>query len=539
MSNYICKIRYVNYSNIKLLQTQNMTTIAEFLKQATTSVNPSSEPVPTATNTRPKIQNKNNNSLKQILPTLLPKPFQYGLNAIDYGTKVHNMTMENAGGDPSRIPNEVTYASIYNAVPTNYQKPLKRIIKTPEQRDAFVKKFRENPTDIPAIAGHLLDTSMRSRDYIEQVPKDFKGEEPEYLDYLALGNNPAYRGLTRKYYDPNDYTKTNTALAGLAHTFFTNKTLAIPMIEHYLSLPKDQREGSAMNLIMRLGIDTGNDFGFDTSSAADTQKQMLDFGWDNGTAPISAEGIYDTMIKTFGPLYNKIFDEENRPLLNKSEVVKNILDTDPYANMDNDTRKAIYQNTQNITDNPFNTGYFGLLKDPQIRRMVQYAAPWLMYGVPIGSIMSMFGNNSLWPLVLFGGLGSGVFGLGGEKLFGKDVMSKADQVFGTINSPLNYVAQKILPEWLSKDISRLTNPQPKQEIDPNTTFISPAEYNQNPSMYEDENGNLQPQYRLLSQNAPYTATGNARITDPNYNSDSTYYVNRNNNPMAVGSLQLA
>lgn len=424
---------------------------------------------------------------------------------------------------------------------------------------ALKQKIIENVQGaIPQIGNQLLNTSIYRGDYIpdENIGKDQgfldywnkngygqQYTEADYLDYLAFGANPAYRGISKRWYseDPN---KTNSALLGLGDTFINNRTLGLQMLNHYGSLSAEQQKEAVLSKILQQYIDLGNQFGIDSeefNKLKDLQANLPTYIGRNGERFMPTADLYDTIQSQAKPIYDQI-KAKMAEKLGDNNAITAVTGIDPYSGIDNTQRAMIAQNAVDIQNNPWASGYYGMLNNPDIRRAAQYVAPWLMYGFPMAGLASMFGNNSLWPIILLGGLGSGAFGYFGNGMFGNGVMNQADQAFGAVNSPLSHLAKMFTPEGyeaVGNTLTNVLNPPQQKQMDQRVQPISPAEYKQNPNAYSDEDGNLKPEYHLLSQNTPYTATGNVQMNNQYPNTGANYYMNQQTSSMPVASQLLS
>lgn len=663
MSNYICKIRYVYYSNTKLLQTQNMTTIAEFLNR--TSGNNSygelykegAVDVPgtinAATGFIGDIAEQGWNGLKQLgkdvyntynptdegarqllndhltwdiynntAQTMLNqnqfKPFASTYNSFIGDEKNKNEDARNALLQSTRDaifneyrpangqwtpqvikqmqadfanPNKINwrpglqdkimagnmnvmlnddnalYSTVYNSLPENDDnrnalnntiannpdrlkvfsttvKPLIQKAITDDNGNFNFQRLQEKAENGLTGQENLINSVTRAisplvKDYLLQDTDDdysvTEGTEEEGLTQDTYGNDARYSGMFHNYYDPKNPTDSRKALLGVYHQF-RRPELGVKMVDHISDLKPEEAKNSGIgrflgymaNVKARAGKQKGAQRLINLrESLAEMIGQKDSRAWDSAT-------IYDYMISEMDKAEN---DDNIDEALGDSQFYQETKNIDPYAQTDDilrvsDQEAKLKALAQEIRNNPWESGYYGFLKDPNIRRAVQYAAPWLMYGLPLAGIGSMLGTNSLWPLVLFGGLGSSVLGYGSGKWnwFQPETLEKMDNFFGKVNNPISYLSSMILPEQTSNTINNfLSTPANKRVTYTPYEFMTPEE--------QEEyllNGGTPTAYNVPR----FNSTGTAYTTPEDASRNSNYYVSRQNNPMAVGSMRL-
>lgn len=344
--------------------------------------------------------------------------------------------------------------------------------------------------------------------------------EATTLNNRTFGNDEAYSGIMDPYYSEDKPDSSNNALAAIPGLLMKPE-LGVKMIDHLRELDPSEIPNSGIGLSLNYWANLAEAAG-DTDRAQKLRGLLHDLPsllGRKGETWMSSAGIYDYIRENYGKEITEL--GKFAP-----DWTNSIMPYDEYK------RRNLQALEQDMRDNPWESGYYGFLKDPNIRRAVQYAAPWLMYGLPLAGIGSMLGTNSLWPLVLFGGLGSGVLGYGaqGFNWFSPETVEKMDSIFGKVNSPLSYLGNMVLPEGTSRDVNNLLTTPADQPIKHNPrNFMTEEELEE-----EFFNGGNPTAY-----NAPrFNSTGTAYTTPEDASRNSNYYVSRQNNPMAVGSMRL-
>ena len=455
------------------------------------------------------------------------------------------------------------YTTMYNMAPEDKQKQLDSIIGTdPRLRSQLIQPAKEHfkgyydtwGTDLitdpnlsqkamyaltPLIEGRAKDILIDSGD---ALPDEEVGEgelESDKWNTDVYGNNSAYKGLMNRYYTKENPNKTHRAVFGALRQYKIPK-LGVPMLNNYASLPMEDRENSALNRSISYLIQLGEKAGFgDTAEIANAkafQEKLPQMVGTSGENAMPIQDIYEAGQEAITPLYDMLEKQ-----LGGSPVYDEIMGSNPLEGLSEEQLAQIDDAYNYLRDNPWETGYFGLLKDPNVRRAVQYAAPWLSYGVPAAALASMLGNNSLWPLVLLGGLGSGVFGYGAEPWFktNPDTLSNIDSWVGKINGPISALGSYLLPEGTSQTLSNLLsgdyNTKETQEDYMNRKQRFRQWLNEAGEDFFDEEENT----ALPQGNQTTYYQGGVSYPGSSYNGYGgvapSYYVNQGYNPMHVGS----
>ena len=427
----------------------------------------------------------------------------------------------------------------------------------------------------PGVTGALQDSALLAQDIFpdEEVKPGWSESQHADLNYFGKANDYAEKNTILPYdhsldpwYDDENDTKSNRVMIGAFNTFANDDEKGIQMLETLRRMPMDleKRKQSALyrtsegfaNTLRLLGRDA------EANEVMAGAEALIEQAGEYGNSPIDTATMYYNYVKPRAQKAWNSFKEnfKNSPVFNeaaKKQIGQNW--TQDELAKRQAAWNAISQKRQN---NILEDSYYGFFKDPNMQRAARYAAPWLTYGPLLASIGSIFGNNSLWPLVLFGGLGSGLFGYGAKPWFNMsdDTLGTIDNISSTMNQPLGMLGG-FLPKGMKPSFNSLLGIKNTEERTPEPT-IPPAtsETPSSPSlepMPEPEfppsvahptalskpKSNNQP-FNTNNQYAGYmkprfSPTGNNAYQDPFSPASSGYVVNPYNNPANVGIQRLS
>ncbi len=379
------------------------------------------------------------------------------------------------------------------------------------------------------IQQKVLSSALTSLDLIPDDEAERLGK-PEWniVEEGIWGNDPRYKDYLKRYYDIDNPNKSNQVVFGLQNAFENDPDARLAAINYYRNLPEDQRENAMMARWLRAGGNFANDLGQTEqgNNTLNAAKNLSSNMGQYGKSFIGNEGID----AEFGNQVHNSWEATQKNL--KDNPVwqgwqKSWQSSPVYHN-----QAAIQQHANEIRDKRMEDSFYGWFKDPGVQKAFQYAMPFASYGIPLAMLASMSGNNSIWPLILLGGLGSGVLGYGNQNnWFGFDDKTKQgiDDFFGALNSPLDYVGGKFGPGaqlTLNKALG-LKPPEKKEEPSPDAKTTAAI----TPPKPEPVKTNI--------EMPEFSPSGTAYASDYDANRMSNSYANSFNNPSMVRSMRLA
>lgn len=381
----------------------------------------------------------------------------------------------------------------------------------------------------PDIQQKVLSSALTSLDLIPDDEAERLGK-PEWniAEEGIWGDDPRYKDYLKRYYDLANPNKSNQVVFGIQNAFENDPDARLAAINYYRNLPEDQRENAMLARWLRAGGNFANDLGQTEqgNNTLNAAKNLSSNMGQYGKSFIGNEGGD----AEFGNQVHSSWEATQKNLKDNPvwQGWQKSWQTSPvYHN-----KTAIQQHANEIRDKRMEDSFYGWFKDPGVQKAFQYAMPFASYGIPLAMLASMSGNNSIWPLILLGGLGSGVLGYGNQNnWFGFDDKTKQsiDNFFGALNSPLDYVGGKFGPGaqlTLNKALG-LKPPEKKEEPSPDaktTVAITPPK----------------PEPVKTNIEMPeFSSSGTAYASDYDANKMSNSYANSFNNPSMVRSMRLA
>lgn len=430
----------------------------------------------------------------------------------------------------------------------------------------------QNPT-----IGVVQDYGLREQNFIpdNEVPRGWQGHQ--YAEHLALNggsvegvdpNATPYNNIFASAYRKGDESLDDSGmLISSLNYMLDDPDIGVQMIDTYRRTPVEQRDNAFLTRLLRGYVNYFKSVG--DYEHADQAEEFLnglsDTLGEYGKGIVDSKTIYEY---ARGKKLEKFREAMDAACANSSyyrkfryDIARDKGRTDQEKER---YRQYFAQQNQGRQNNILDDSFFGWFKDPKIQRAVRYAAPWLTYGSLLASLGTMFGTNSLWPLVLFGGLGSGLYGYGAKDWFGAsdDTLQSIDDFVGSINRPLSLLGG-MLPksmQGIRTPINAILGVKPRPEEATNESApVAPgtAPTGSPTSMYQPKNGpfNHNSPFKLDSEqdyspfnnqlyadynDYQFSPTGTVRNRNQtNRENQPGYYINPRNNPGMIGSQQLS